>query len=609
VPPRDTLHHLSGKRALQIGMGCQAQTAVVAGATARICNTADRPSPQMHAARQVMQSVPGTSNIASTPTLAHALAQTVAIRGACEAYVGPGERRTWSDITQSAHQIAHSLWVAGIRHGDHIGILLGNSSLWIETFFGCALIGAVAVPINTRFKADELQYGLRQADVKLLIYTDEFLGIDFSAMLAQVEPALRTKLPGASLPALHTAICVGGPAIPAGAIALPAFLQAGTNVDQKTFDAAAKRVASNDLLLIQYTSGTTAFPKGVMLTHANMLTNAAAVARRIGVTPQDRYFSIRPFFHVAGSTLSILLSLVSGCCLLSLPKFDVAHTLDVLDTERCTLTSGNDTIFLMLMHHPRFDKTRLHLRGGWAAAGPEVMRKIHDCMGVPYMCNAYGQSEASPNVLVSDWEDALQDRCDGFMLPHPGVAVRLADAQTDTPKEDGIAQGEIQVRGWNVMRGYYQQAEATAKAFSADGWLKTGDIGARDARGRVRMVGRLKDLFRVGGENVAPAEVEEVLHAHPAVQQAQVIGVPDARLGEVAAAFVLLKDGCTENRDTFITWCKARCAHFKVPRYLDIVPSFAQIGMAGSAKIQKHKLRTYAIAHWGIDTHTTAPAP
>jgi len=542
-------------------------------------------------------------------TLSRALARTTAARGAHEAYVGPVERRTWSDIEQAAIRMAKSLLHAGVRHGDHVGILLGNTNLWIETFFGCALIGAVTVPINTRFKVDELQYCLRQADVKLLIYADEFLSIDFSTMLAQVEPALRTHLPGLCLPALHTAICVGGNDIPAGATALQAFLNTSANVDQAAFDAAAQSVMPTDVLLIQYTSGTTAFPKGVMLTHANMLGNAASVARRIGVTPQDRYFSIRPFFHVAGSTLSILVSLVSGCCLLSLPKFDLAQTLDVLDRERCTLMSGNDTIFLMLMGHPRFDKARLHLRGGWAAAGPEVMRKIHDVMGVPHMCNAYGQSEASPNVLVSDWNDALTDRCNGLMRPHPGVQVRLADAHTDVPIQDPATQGETQVRGWNVMRGYYQQPEATTKAFTADGWLKTGDLGERNAHGRIRMVARLKDLFRVGGENVAPADVEEVLHAHPAVQQAQVIGVPDARLGEVAAAFVLLREVGAADCAELIAWCKQHCANFKVPRYLEIVPSFAHIGMTSSAKIQKHKLRAYAVQTWHIDANTMAPAP
>ncbi|MET4578748.1 AMP-binding protein [Ottowia thiooxydans] len=540
-------------------------------------------------------------------TLAEVLASTVASRGSHEAYVGPGERRTWSQLQAGAHQVAASLHASGIRRGDHVGILIGNESLWIEIFFGCALIGAVAVPVNTRFKADELQYCLRQADVKLLIYASNFLGIDFQAMLEQVEPAVLSRLPGAGLPSLKAAVQVGGRDVPAGAIRLQQFMAAGEQASPAELTSAMGEVDPHDTLLIQYTSGTTSFPKGVMLSHLNMIGDAASVARRMGVQATDRYFSIRPFFHVAGSTLSILVSLVSGCCLLSLPKFDVALALQVLDTERCTLTSGNDTIFLMLIGHPEFDRSRIHLRGGWAAAGPEVMLKISERMGVPHMCNAYGQSEASPNVLLSDWDDSLEDRRDGFMLPHPGVEVRLADADTGEVFSKAGAQGEIQVRGWNVMKGYHNQPEATAKAFTADGWLKTGDLGERNAQGRFRMVGRLKDMFRVGGENVAPAEVEEVLHAHPAVQQAQVIGVPDARLGEVTAAFILLKEGCTAENVELVRWCRDRCANFKVPRYLDVVDTFEHIGMTGSSKIQKNKLREHAIRLWNITAETNAP--
>ncbi|OAS99235.1 fatty-acid--CoA ligase, partial [Achromobacter xylosoxidans] len=378
------------------------------------------------------------------------------------------------------------------------------------------------------------------------------------------------------------------------------FLGAGEAVDDATLQDRMRAVAPDDVLLIQYTSGTTSFPKGVMLTHANMLTNAWAAAQRIGVRPDDRYFSIRPYFHVAGTTLSILVSLMSGCCLLTLPKFDVADALRMLDEERCTLTSGNDTIFLMLMGHPDFDRARIHLRGGWAAAGPQVMQKIRDVMGVPGICNAYGQSEASPNITLSAHDDPFELRAMGWALPHPGMQVRVVDPGTGEPLPAGM-QGEIQARGWSVMKGYYKMPEATARALSADGWLSTGDLGEMDAAGRLRMVGRLKDMFRVGGENVAPAEVEETLHGHPAVRMAQVVGVPDARLGEVPAAFVLLKDGQDCTAEELTAWCKARCANFKVPRYVEIVDSFEHIGMTGSSKVQKNKLRAHALALFGLE--------
>jgi len=532
-------------------------------------------------------------------TIAAMLSRTAGQFGTQEAYVGPGERITWAQIAEGARRTAAALHVAGVRKGDHVGILLGNSGAWIQTFLGIASIGAVTVPVNTRFKTEELRFCLKQADVRLLLFTDEFLGIDFRALLQSAEPASASALPGTELPELRRAVMIGQGALPAGCQSYADFISAGAAVSAAELDTLSQAVVSDDVLLIQYTSGTTSFPKGVMLSHANMLLDAQAAAKRMGVRADDRYFSIRPFFHVAGSTLSVLVSLSTGCCLLSLPKFDVAESLAILDRERCSLISGNDTIFLTLMGHPGFDAGKLHLRGGWAAAGPEVMEQIHSRMHVPGLCNAYGQSEAAPNVLLSSFDDPLESRIHGFGFPHPGTEVRLADPVTDAPRAPGEP-GEIQVRGWNVMRGYYKMPEATAKAFSNDGWLKTGDLGEMNAEGRVRMLSRLKDMYRVGGENVAPSEVEEVLHAHPAVRQAQVIGVPDARLGEVTGAFVLLKEGHDASREELIDWCKARAANFKVPRYLEIVDTFENIGMTGSSKVQKNKLREHAVKLWKL---------
>ena len=540
-----------------------------------------------------------SDHVLDPTTLAATLQRTVAAVGAQEAYVGPGERMSWVDMAAGARRTAAALHAAGVRKGDHVGVLLGNSAVWIQTFLGIASLGAVTVPVNTRFKTDELRFCLKQADVRLLVFADDFLGIDFRELLRSAEPAIDTVLPGAELPQLLQAVMLGDGAVPAGCRAYADFITAGGNVGDEELDALAEAVTADDVLLIQYTSGTTSFPKGVMLSHANMLRDAQAAAGRMGVRADDRYFSIRPFFHVAGSTLSVLVSVTTGCCLLSMPKFDVVENLAILDRERCSLISGNDTIFLMLMGDPGFDADKLHLRGGWAAAGPEVMEQIHTRMRVPGLCNAYGQSEAAPNVLLSSWNDPIEVRIAGFGFPHPGTEVRLADADTDVPKAPG-EHGEIQVRGWNVMRGYYKMPEATAKAFSADGWLKTGDLGEMNAEGRVRMVSRLKDMYRVGGENVAPSEVEEVLHAHPAVRQAQVIGVPDARLGEVTGAFVLLKEGQTATREELIAWCKARQANFKVPKYLEIVDTFENIGMTGSSKVQKNKLRAHALVLWKL---------
>ncbi|SDV46990.1 AMP-binding protein [Chitinasiproducens palmae] len=516
-----------------------------------------------------------------------------------EALVIDGERIRYRELAERVQAAAARMVAAGVQHGEHVGILMGNSVDWVVLFYAAASIGAVTVPVNTRFKLDELNYCLKQGDVRVLFYVDTFLNIDYTALLREVEPAFDSQLPGEVLPLLRRAILIGDSARP-----LPSGVERFESLPdtprlRAEVAARSGTVTPDDTLLIQYTSGTTSFPKGVLLRHRNMLMNAAASAQRIGVRSNDRYFSVRPFFHVAGTTMSLLVALVSGACLLSVPSFDVARVLTILDEERCTLTSGNDTIFLMLMGHPDFSRERIHLRGGWAAAGPEIMQKIHDVMGVKYMVGAYGQSEASPNVVLNDWRDPLELRVGGWAAPHPGIEIRTVSPDTGRVQA-ADAPGEIQVRGWSVMKGYYNKPQETEKAFSEDGWLRTGDLGVIDGEGRLRMLGRLKDVFRVGGENVAPAEVEETLFGHPAVQLAQVVGVPDPRLGEVAAAFVVLRVGAQASSEELIAWCKARCANFKVPRYLRLVQSFDDIGMTGSSKVQKNKLRDYAIREFNL---------
>jgi fatty-acyl-CoA synthase len=463
-----------------------------------------------------------------------------------EALVTASGRFTYEDLLGKATRAAAALQSLGIRRGDHVGILMGNDEHWLSLFYGAALIGAVTVPVNTRFKTAEIDFCLKQADCKALFYVERFLNIDFGSMVRDTGFGNAFEI-SRGLP--------DGKFVPG-------------------------EVLPDDILLIQFTSGTTAYPKGAMLTHDNMLRNAWAAGTRVGIRAEDRYFNCRPFFHVAGTTLSALMSLAFGACLVTLPTFEAGAALEMMERERCTLISGNDTLFQMLMGHADFPRRKLSLRGGWAAAGPQTMRAIIDRMGCRTICAAYGLSEASPNVVMSDWRDPEELRVQGLAKPHEGVELR-------------IVEGEIQVRGWSVMRGYCNNPEATAKAFTADGWLRTGDLGSLTADGRLRMTGRLKDVFRVGGENVAPAEVEEVLLAHPAVETAQVIGVPDQRLGEVPCAYVTLKSTATEKE--LLDWCKARCANFRVPRYLRIVEDFEAIGMTASGKVQKTKLREHAL--------------
>ena len=478
-------------------------------------------------------------------------------RPGAEALVTATARLTYAELLQRARDAAGGLHALGLRKGERVALLMGNDEHWITLFYGAALLGAVSVPVNTRFKARELEYCLRQTECRALLYAPRLLDNDYEAMLREIRP---------SLPKLAHAVRAGE-------------LRAAPYVPSA--------VAPEDLLLLQFTSGTTAYPKAVMLTHDNMLRNAWAAGARIGVQAADRYFNCRPLFHVGGSTLSALACLVHGACLVTLPSFEPGAALEMMERERCTLTSGNDTIFQMLMGHADFPKRKLVLRGGWAAAGPETMRRIIHAMGARYICAAYGLSEASPNVAMSDWRDPEELRVQGLATPLEGLQLRTVD-------------GEIQVRGWSVMRGYWNDPEATARAFTEDGYLRTGDLGELHPGGRLRMVGRLKEVFRVGGENVAPAEVEEVLLGHPAVQSAQVVGVPDARLGEVPCAYVTLMDGAHAGEEELLAWCKSRSANFRVPRYLRIVENFEAIGMTASGKVQKTKLREHAINEFNL---------
>ncbi len=502
-------------------------------------------------------------------TLASLLHEQAAAHGEAEALVAGGTRLTWRALEEQSRLAARALIALGVKRGGHIGILMGNTAEWVVLFLAAARIGAVTVPVNTRFKKSELEYCLGQAEIRFLFYVERFLNIDFAAMLREIPARLESGI------AVDT-------------VQWKSFLHSGHAVPVVRLLEAEALSKPDDVLLIQYTSGTTSFPKGAQLTHHGMLGNAYCAARRIGARAEDRYYSPRPFYHVAGTTLSLLVALTSGACLLTTPAFAPGEALALMYAERATLMAGNDAIFQMLLAHADFDRARLRLRGGWAAAGPEVMDRIRTLMGMEGLCLAYGLSEASPNVAMSSWREPFDVRRSGAAFPHPGMEVRIAGS------------GEILVRGWSVMKGYWNLPEETARAIDAEGWLHTGDLGAIDDAGRLRFTGRLKDIFRVGGENVSPLEVEELLHTHPAIAFAQVIGVPDARLGEVPCAYVMLKSGARLEPQELIEWCRSRCAGFKAPRYVKIVAEFDSLGMTGSSKVQKAKLREHASREFGL---------
>ena len=533
---------------------------------------------------------------ASTPwvpaTFAQVLDAAVARGAEREALVVDGVRWSFGQLRQAAQRVARALVAHGVQPGDRVAVCTGNRVEWVAFFLGAGLAGAVTVPVNTRFKSEELRYCLAQSGAVLLAVADRFLKVDFIAMLREIEPALDRTLPGAQLPSLRH-VAVFGSDVPAATVGWEAFLATGDALPLP-----ARRATPDDVVLIQYTSGSTSFPKGVRLSHDAMLRNADAIARRIGLDAGDRYFSARPFFHVAGTTLSILAALCRGACLVSTPSFDAGTSLDALEAEQCTFLSGNDPMFQMMLSHPSLQSRRLSLRGGWGSCTPQMMQAAEEAFGMK-ICHAYGLSEAAPNVCMSDWRDPPEKRWNSFALPLAGLSVRMADPATGEALPAG-ATGEIQVRGWSLMKGYHGMPEQTAQTFTADGWLRTGDLGTFDADGRMHFIGRIKEVFRVGGENVAPAEVEDLLLRHPAVAQAQVVGVPDARLGEVGAAYVVLREGASLEPAALIEWTRTRIAGFKVPRYAKVVDGFEAIGMTASVKVQKNRLREHALRDFGL---------
>ena len=458
-------------------------------------------------------------------------------------------------------------------------------------FLALGSMGAVTVPVNTRLRAEEVGYALRQSRVTTLVMADRLLRVDFVAMLRGLCPAIDHALPGDTLPELARLIVIGDD-VPAAAIGWEAMLAGGVPADPCC--------EPGDTLLIQYTSGTTAFPKGVLLAHRSMLGNGFVSGGRMGLRIADRFHSARPFFHVAGSSLSILACVQHAATLVTMERFEPGAALALMERERCTHFSGNDTMALMLLNHPDRPLRRLVLRGAWAAASPSIVRRIIDELGARECVVGYGLSEASPNVAQSCWWEPEDVRVGGRMRPQPGVEVRICGLD-GTPCPAG-AMGEVKVRGYTVMRGYFDKPAETAAALDPQGWLSTGDLGRLGEDGRLEFTGRAKEVIRVGGENVSPAEVEDILHRHPAIRQAVVVGVPDTRLMEVPCAFVILNDGQAADgvEDAVLGWAKANMAGFKAPRYLCVVDGFEQIGMTASSKIQKAQLRAHAVALLGL---------
>lgn len=502
-----------------------------------------------------------------------------------EAVVCGDKRITYSQLAVNVQRVRSAMKANGLQKGEHVALCLGNGPEWVTLFLAATSLGAVVVPINTRFRAAEIAYVLNQSRSAVLFTADKFLRVDFISMLREINPAID----GASeepnqLPGLRQ-IVVLGTDIPSTAVSFDDYLASGQGTT------ASPTATPDDVALIQYTSGTTSFPKGVLLTHRSLCANAFFSGGRMGLRTGDRFHSARPFFHVAGSSLSVLSCLQHVSTLVTMPRFEPSAVLRLFEEERCTHFSGNDTIALMLLNHPDRPHRRLYLRGAWIAASPTVVRRVIDELGATEAVVGYGLSEASPNVAQSAWWEDEETRVSGSMLPEPGVEVRIRATDIEPQAEAALPWGqvgEILVRGWNVMQGYFDLPDQTAEALAPSGWLSTGDLGRLDENGRLTFVGRAKEIIRVGGENVAPAEVEDILHRHPQVRLAIVVGVPDERLIEVPFAFIQLRPGESASEGGIRDWAKDNMAGFKVPHYVHIVDNFESIGMTASSKVQKN---------------------
>jgi fatty-acyl-CoA synthase len=500
-------------------------------------------------------------------------------------------------LENEVEQLALGLLSIGIQKDDKVAVWLPNLPETCVAELAIARIGAAMMAINTRYKASELEYVLRQSDSRALILMPQFLTQDFIAVLHDVIPELPSCPPGqlnaAATPLLKSLIVLGD-AQPGMFTYAEVQAMGGDRLPE--LHSRERGITADDVVLLQYTSGTTAFPKAAMLAHGQVLRNAAQMAVRAGIDDTDRVLSAMPMFHVGGSVCALLGALTMGYSLYMGPMFDAGKTLELIETEKITCYIGLESMFLALRGHEDFTRrSRASLRKGWTAGTSSILCMVANEIGIAYICPLFGLSEGSPNVCICDWRDPVEKRMNTMGRPQPGVELKIIDPATEAEVPAG-ERGEICFRGYNVMKGYYKKPDETARAIDKEGWLHTGDVGFMDADGFITWTGRLKDIVRVGGENISAVEVENFLCGHPAVQAAVVIGIPDDRLGEVCMAFIQTSGNATLTEEEVIAFCKGRISGFKVPRKVRFVREFE---MTGSGKIMKFAMRKKVLEELG----------
>jgi fatty-acyl-CoA synthase len=517
-----------------------------------------------------------------------------------DALVFPDARLSYRELAARAMQRARSLRAMGVRPRDHVGILLPTSFEFAEVLFAISMCGAVAVPINARYKSSELAYVIENGDLRTVVTTDLVAEkVDFVERLIGGLPGLSDAADAKSLtlaaaPHLKNIVLLGRTQR-AGFVTQETFDKLASTVSEDEVHTARLRTRVRDICLMLYTSGTTANPKGCLITHEAMVRNSIALGRhRYGLGPSDRFWSPLPMFHIA-AILPLVAIFDVGGAYLTMSYFDAGVALKMLEKERATATYPSFvTIMSDLIYHPTYAATDLSriklMNSNLAVQPPAIAEAIMKAMPQAIQVGSFGMTETAGTVCTGSPQESLQARITRLGKPLPGLEVRIVDFESG--QDLGVGErGEVLVRGYSLFEGYYKDAEKTAAQLDRDGWYHTGDIGSLDAEGTILFHGRTKDMLKVGGENVAAAEVEAVLQSHPAVKLAQVVGLPDPRLAEVPAAFVELKPGCQASETELVDFCRKQIAGFKVPRHVRFVTEWPM----STSKIQKFRLRNQLV--------------
>ncbi len=511
--------------------------------------------------------------------------------------------RTYSQFRDDVDTFARSLIALGVKPGSHVAIWATNVPQWFIAFWATTKIGAVLVTVNTAYKIHETEYLLRQSDTHTLIMVKNFKDSYYDKIMAELCPELEETLPGkklhsARLPFLRNIITIGYEQ--KGCLTWEQALKKSAEVPVEEVYHLASLVKKDDVCNMQYTSGTTGFPKGVMLTHYNVVNNGKCIGDRMDLSTADRMMIQVPMFHCFGMVLSMTASMTHGVSISPMPYFSPKSSLSCVNNERITVFHGVPTMFIAMLQHEDFPKTDFsYMRTGIMAGSPcpiSKMREVVEKMHMSEITIVYGQTEASPGCTMSSADDSLEVRVATVGRPLPKIECKIIDPETGEECPDEVT-GEFVARGYNIMKGYYKMPKATAAAIDSDGWLHTGDLACRTADGNFRITGRLKDMIIRGGENIYPKEIEEFIYTHPKVKDVQVIGVPDEGLGEEILASIILKDGETMTIDEMKKFVLDNMAKHKVPKYIDFVDSYP-MNVAG--KILKYKMRENAIEKYGL---------